>query len=402
MFSRRSEYAESNNRLSRLLHEQRGRGCQILDLTESNPTRADFSYPDQEILAALAEPASLLYQPAPLGLLKAREAIADYYAQRGGQQQRSTVNPEHILLTASTSEAYSYLFKILADPGDQVLVPQPGYPLFEFLARGESVEALPYRLLYQDGWQIDIESLSRQISPRSRALVLIHPNNPTGSFVKAEEWTVIQNLCARHNLSIICDEVFFDFPLESSLNPVDPLCHSPLFDSGVLIFVLNGLSKIVGLPQMKLSWLVPKGPAAKTQDALRRLEVISDTFLSVNTLIQHATAKLLPLRRIFQQQVRQRTSSNLEFLQEILEGSTATVLKVEGGWYAIIRLAQTRTEEEWVLHLLEQYDLLLHPGYFYDFSREAFVVASLIPPEKAFREGTQRLLQACSEHLRAP
>ncbi len=371
MFSRRLVWTSETNPLTKLLEKKRADSTPVLDLTESNPTRAGIVYPDASILAALSDPRSLQYEPTAAGLQEAREAVASYYAGR--------IRPEQILLTASTSEAYTYLFKLLADPGDEVLVPRPSYPLFEFLAALESVTVAPYRLEYDHGWFIDLADLRSRITPRSRAVVLVNPNNPTGSFLKRRELEQLHQICAEHDLALISDEVFADYALREDAERVSSLAHN----SEVLAFSLSGLSKVAALPQMKLGWIAAGGPGY--QQAFERLELIADTYLSVSTPVQCAAADLLAVRQSVQPQISARTRANLAAL-----GGSA--LDVEGGWYAIIRVPRIRGEEEWVLHLLSEHNVLVQPGYFFDFESEAFLVVSLLTPEATFREGISRII----------
>lgn len=382
MFSGRTLFRSSTNRWTRLLDEKRRRGDTLLDLTQSNPTRAGFDYPAKEILGALADPGTLNYDPHPLGALEARRAVADFYAAR-----HRKVHEDSLVLTAGTSEAYSYLFKLLADPGDNVLVPQPSYPLFEYLARLEGVRIRPYLLEYRGVWEIDLESVTRALTPRSRALLLVNPNNPTGSYVKAGEWEKLEELCGRRDLAVVLDEVFFEYPLEAGSSPFDPVP-----DSKVLTFVLGGLSKLAGLPQLKLGWIGVHGPHRQQVEALGRLEIVADTFLSVGSPAQNAARRLMDTRGRLQTQIVERLRWNLELLRELLTGSPARILRVEGGWYAVLELPRTRSEEEWALELLDRHGVLVHPGYFYDFPREAFLVVSLLSRPEDFREGIAHLL----------
>jgi alanine-synthesizing transaminase len=368
------------NALTLALEERRAKGLPILDLTESNPTRAGFDYPADNILKALACTDSLTYQPEPFGLAKAREAIAGYYAERG-----RSVDPHQIVLTASTSEAYSYLFKLLADPGDQILIPRPSYPLFDFLARLNSVETLRYPLVYDGSWQVDLHRLATEITDRVRGIVIVNPNNPTGSTLAPEEWSALSQICSTHQLPVICDEVFHDYFHQARL-------FDPLQDAQTPLFVLNGLSKTAALPQLKLGWMVVSGPHDFRTSVLDRLEVIADTFLSVSSQVQHATPALLAGRTTIQEQIRGRLLDNLSRLQEMLDGSPARALHLDAGWYAVIRLPAIFTEDEWVLQVLESNGTLVHPGYFYDFEDEPIVVVSLLTQPEQFTTGIRALL----------
>lgn len=430
MFSNRFKWNLETNQLARLIETKRRANVRLLDLTEANPTRAGLTYPQTEILKALAQPGAMLYEPAPRGLLRAREAVAAYYAERGLR-----VDPAHICLTASTSEAYAYLFKLLCDQGDNVLVPQPSYPLFDFLAALEGVELRPYALEYQHphGWAIDFASLQSALTLQTRAIMLVNPNNPTGSFVKADELAELNRLCQQHGLALIVDEVFGDYAFDSAAGltvgqdgilshtvtrsnqgqdtilshsqtpslvesasgviPVAARPHSLVENETTLTFVLSGFSKILALPQMKLGWIVTNGPAALRAEAEERLELIADTFLSVGAPVQHAAARWLALRAGIQQQISARTAANLAWLAALVEGSPCRLLTVEGGWYATLEVPRHVSEEELILRLLAEDDVLVHPGYFFDFPREAYLVLSLLTPPEVFRTAAQRLFQ---------
>jgi len=379
VFSSRLQWNSQPNPLSILLAEKRRSGAAILDLTESNPTRAGLDYPADELLAALADSRSLLYDPDPRGLLAAREAVSAYYAQRGVD-----VPASRILLTASTSEAYSYLFKLLADPGNEILVPRPSYPLFDYLAAMESVCVRQYPLRYDGVWHIDFEALASAITPRTRAIVVVNPNNPTGSYLKRAEWERLQTF----GLPILSDEVFSDFAFAS-----DPTRLATLTGpSDALTFSMSGLSKIAGLPQMKLGWIVAGGPDHAA--ALGGLEWIADTFLSVATPVQWALARILAASASVQEQIRRRTRANLLHVVENAAGSPCRCLHAEGGWYAILEMPRICSEEEWALRLLAESGVLVQPGFFYDFEVEAFLVLSLLTPPATFAEGLRRILDA--------
>jgi hypothetical protein len=381
VFSHRLNWDAPSNPLSTLLEEKRRAGARVLDLTESNPTRAGLSYPQEAILGALADPASLRYDPNPRGLEPARAAISQYYEGRG-----IAVAPSQILLTASTSEAYAYLFKLLADPGGEVLIPRPSYPLFEFLARLESVNIRQYSLRYDGAWHIDFDSLETAVTERTRAIVVVSPNNPTGSFVKIEEAERLHGIAARHDLAIVSDEVFSDYGFAADPNRAPTL----LKPDGALTFCLSGLSKIAGLPQLKLGWIAAGGLCHDI--ALQRMEWIADTYLSVGTPIQAALPRILAASEEVREQIRARTAANLAVLREFTRGSTASVLNVEGGWYTILRIPRIHSEEQWVLCLLRDSDVLSQPGFFYDFESEAFLVLSLLTERATFREGLRRIL----------
>lgn len=385
MFSTRFNWQLTPNRLALLIGEKRRAATRLLDLTESNPTRAGFTYPNNELLNALAQPAALRYEPQPRGLLVARAAVSDYYQARG-----YTVPADHVHLTASTSEAYSYLFKLLADHGHNVLVPQPSYPLFELLAALEGVELRPYELHYVHprGWAIDFDSLTKALTTGTRAIILVNPNNPTGSFVKRGELSRLNEICVRHELALIVDEVFSDYAFGADAERAASLVEN----AAALTFVLSGFSKILALPQMKLGWIATNGPAKLRGAAVERLDLIADTFLSVGAPVQHAASRWLALRTELQRQILDRVRHNHAWLDTQVRDSPCRLLAVEGGWYATLEVPRHCSEEEWVLRLLAQDNVLAHPGYFFDFPREAFLVLSLLPSPEVFQEGMERLL----------
>jgi alanine-synthesizing transaminase len=383
MFSSRFRWDIHPNRLTELLREKGRTGTRVLDLTESNPTHAGLAYP-AEVTAALADRRVLQYEPAAAGAPEARAAVARYYAARGKR-----IEPDRILLTASTSEGYAYLFKLLCDPGDQVLVPRPSYPLFEFLATMENVEARQYPLAYHGEWSIDREALAAAITDRTRAIVLVNPNNPTGSYVKRAELEWLEKL----GLPLISDEVFSDYAFAPDAARVESLPDT----TGTLSFSMSGLSKVAGLPQMKMGWIAVSGPAEARRETMEKLEWIADTYLSVGTPVQCAAAALLDAGMEVQRQIRARTADNLAWARQALAGSAAGVLPVEGGWYLTIRMPRTRSEEGWALELLDRDNVLVQPGFFYDFETEAFLIASLLTAPGIFREGMERLKDAVSE-----
>jgi alanine-synthesizing transaminase len=384
MFSSRFKWNLETNQLARLIEEKKQAGVKLLDLTVSNPTRVGFEYPATEILTALTQPAAMQYEPNPRGLETTRQAVAQYYQTRG-----QTVATDRIFLTASTSEAYSWLFKLLADQGDCVLVPQPSYPLFDFLAALEGIELRPYELnyLHARGWRIDFDSLARAVTTRTRAIIIVNPNNPTGSYLKPSEFAHLEAFCQLHNLALIVDEVFSDYVLCEEAERVTA------FDrTSILTFVLNGFSKMLALPQMKLGWIIPFGADKLRQEAETRLEFIADTFLSVNTPVQLAAPYWLQWRAELQQQILARVNDNLNFLTTAIEPSACRLLQVEGGWCATIEVPRYTTEEEMALRLLHGANVLVHPGYFFDFPREAFFILSLLPPTEIFRAAVQKIL----------
>ena len=381
MYSSRLNWGAQPNPISELLDSKHREGAQVLDLTQSNPTHAAIAYPAEGIAAAFDDPRVLHYDPAAFGLASAREIVSGYYAEQG-----VTVEPSRISLTASTSEAYSWLFKLLADPGDEILAPRPSYPLFEFLAQLESVRMVQYPLFYDHGWHVDMAGLEALLTPRSRAIVVVNPNNPTGSYLKRKEFDSLVELCRKHDLALICDEVFSDYALGDAPDRVRTIAG----ESGFTGFALNGLSKIVGLPQMKLGWIVATEPSS-----LERLELIADSYLSVGTPVQVALPQLMAARRGIQSQINGRTRSNLALLKaKVTAGARFDVLAVEGGWYAILRVPRIRTELDWVLGLLRDHNVLVQPGYFYDFESEAYLVLSLLTEPSIFEAGVTRVIES--------
>ncbi len=387
MFASRTNWRLETNRLTRALEEHGRSGKELLDLTASNPTTCGFAYPEREILMALTDPRALVYRPESKGLGEAREAVAEYYAGRAGfSGSSSRVDPEHILLASGTSEAYTHIFRLLCEAGDEILVPAPSYPLFEFLADLADIHLVPYPLLYDHGWQIDFASLRATLTPRSRAVLVVHPNNPTGSFVKPREAVELAEICAAREMAIVADEVFLDYTNGATRAQTFALSDA------ALTFTLSGLSKISMLPQMKLAWTVVSGPEAVVQAAVDRLEIIADTYLSPSTPVQLALPKFLSLRQALQSQLQQRISANLTALDGMLrESKSLARLDREGGWYAILRIPVTGTDDDLTVALLERFSVLVHPGHFFNFSREGFLVLSLITPEQQFQEGLRRL-----------
>jgi len=372
-FSSRFHWDAKPNRLAQILAKKHAEDAPVIDLTQSNPTQAGFRYP-LDVIRAFDDSSMLSYEPSPRGSLVAREAVAAYYANRGRD-----VSPDRILLTASTSEGYSYLFKLLTDPGDAVLVPRPSYPLFEYLAAMESLKVDQYPLHYDNGWSIAMD----EIPAGARLLALVNPNNPTGSFVKRGE---IERLSGS-GIPIVSDEVFSDYAFAP-----DPARVQTLVDfEDCLSFSMSGLSKVAGLPQMKLGWIVVNGPKDLQRDAMEKLEWIADTYLSVGAPVQCAAARLLAFADQFQGLIRDRTASNLRFAREYLAGTSANILDVEGGWYATIRMPHIRSEEEYAVDLLDRAGVLVQPGYFYDFESEAYLIVSLLAEEAPFREGVAHI-----------
>jgi alanine-synthesizing transaminase len=384
MFSKRIPPNPAANALSRRLAALHDAGQTWADLTESNPTRAGLDYP-ADLLAPLADRRGLAYEPHPFGLPSAREAVARDHLRRDAR-----VDADRVILTASTSEAYSWLFKLLCSPGENVLVPRPSYPLFEHLTRLEGIEAVPYDLEYHRRWQIDDRSLRKRLSAGTRAVLLVSPNNPTGSFVTRGELEWLCGFCAERGLAIVADEVFADYPLDA---PADAVTDVALRCS-TLTFSLGGLSKSIGLPQLKLGWIVVGGEPHARAGALGALEFIADSYLSVGTPVQIAAAELLARGGGIRAVILERARGNLAALRRIASHfPAATVLACEGGWYAVVRVPSTRSEEDLVLDLLERERVLVHPGYFFDFPYEAFVVVSLLPRPDVFADASARMLQ---------
>jgi len=398
MFASRTNWRLETNRLTRALEEHRRSGKELFDLTASNPTTCGLAYPEREILAALADSRGLVYRPDSKGLREARDAVAEYYAGRAGfSGSPARVDPDHILLASGTSEAYSHIFRLLCEAGDEILVPAPSYPLFEFLADLADIRLVPYPLLYDHGWQIDFASLRAALTPRSRAVLVVHPNNPTGSFVKPREAAELAEICAAREMAIVADEVFLDYASgrERALlgaRPNEDPAHTFALSDAALTFTLSGLSKISLLPQMKLAWTIVSGPEAVVQTAVDRLEIIADTYLSPSTPVQLALPKFLSFRHALQAQLQQRISANLSVLDSLLRESMSLArLDREGGWYAILRVPVTATDDDLTVALLERCSVLVHPGHFFNFSQEGFLVLSLITPEQQFQEGLRRV-----------
>lgn len=383
MFSERTNWPAEINELTRVLQDRRQRGLPVVDLTESNPTRCGFDYGDH-VLDAFQNPDALRYAPDPSGPIVAREAVAEYYAAYG-----IAVSPSQIFLTASTSEAYSYIFRLLGNPGDEVLIPRPGYPLFSFLTCLNDLEATAYPLVYEQGWRIDCKGLQRAVSNRTRAILLVHPNNPTGSYVHADEVDFLVGCCEASGAALISDEVFADYThaASSEVNRASTFAA----ERRALTFTLSGISKISALPQMKCAWLVVSGPEDLTRSAIDRMETIADTYLSLSTPVACALPELLKLRHQLQPQIRRRIESNLARLDSRLSGAPVPRLAVEGGWYVILQLPPGQSDEDWCIRLLREEGVLVHPGHFYDFAEDGYLVVSLLPPSEVFSEGIERL-----------
>jgi alanine-synthesizing transaminase len=382
MFSDRTNWNLKSNRLSEALAGHRAAGKPLLDLTVSNPTECGFDYDRQAILQALANPCSLSYDPNPQGLLVAREAVAKYYLLR-----ESKVPVEDIILATSTSEAYSFAFRALCNPGDELLIPEPSYPLFSFLADVHDLRLVGYPLFYDHGWQIDFHALRQAIASRTRGIIVVNPNNPTGNFCKAGEIEKLNEICSSRQIALIADEVFLDFHLDAT----SPCSFAA--NGACLTFTMSGLSKISGLPQMKAAWLITSGPEQLKAPALSRLEVIADTFLSMNTPVQLAIPRFLELRHEFQKQLMARVRRNLAHLDaNVAAQSSCARLEVEGGWYAILRVPVTRSDDDLAIDLLTTQGIHVHPGHFYDLPTDGFLIVSLITPAHDFDEGIRRVL----------
>jgi alanine-synthesizing transaminase len=388
VFAKRTDWNLEPNRFARALEAHRAAGKKLFDLTASNPTTCGFEYPAEAILAALSDPHSLRYSPDSKGLLSAREAVAAYYSTLPGYSGGFPgVNPENIALTSGTSEAYSYLFRLLCEAGDDILVPAPSYPLFQFLADINDVRLAPYQLIYDHGWQIDFDSLGAAISPRTRAILTVNPNNPTGSFLREREASKLAEICGAQNLAIIADEVFLDYLFDTTA------ARTFAVEQRSLCFTLSGLSKISALPQMKLAWLVASGPEALVKPAMQRLEIIADTYLSPGTPVQIAAPRLLALRGEIQAQLRARIRENLRQLDSLLARAPhISRLELAGGWYAVVRVPATLADEDMAVSLLERNSVLIHPGSFFDFPQDGFIVVSLIAPLADLAEGANRLI----------
>lgn len=383
MFSSRTNWNLAANALSLALERHRAAGKSLLDLTASNPTACGFAG-DASILAGLVNSDALVYSPDAHGLEVARSAVSGYYAARG-----DCVATGDIFLTTSTSEAYSFVFRLICDPGDEILIPAPSYPLFDYLAELCDVKLVRYPLIYDHGWQIDFHELERAISERTRAVIVVHPNNPTGHFCKAAEIARLNAICSGRSLAILADEVFLDFALSGER------MAGFAGNSAALTFTLSGISKICGLPQMKIAWLAVSGPAEWKRAAIERLEVIADTFLSMNAPVQLALPSFLELRSDFQRRLMSRVRANLaELDRRLAEQAACSRLEFEGGWYAVLRVPAVRPDEELAIELISSRDVCVHPGHFFDFPRDGYLVVSLLTPESVFSEAISRIILA--------
>jgi len=378
-FSRRTGWDVGESGLAAAMREARASGRKLCDLTVSNPTVCGFSYDPEWVVGDLGDMRALVYDPDPRGMRSAREAVVEYYAGHG-----AGVDVDSLVMTTSTSEGYGYLFRLLCDAGDEVLVAQPSYPLFDFLADLEDVRLMPYPLFYDYGWWIDFAELERRIGPHTRAIAVVHPNNPTGHATRAAERAKLEEICTRHGLALIVDEVFLDFPVEIGREELTSFAVGP---HPVLTFVLSGMSKIAGLPQMKVGWIAAFGPAAIKADALGRLEVIADTFLSMNAPVQLALPGWMAGRVRVQEEILDRVRRNLA----VVKAAGVEVLVMEAGWSAILRLPLRRGAGEMVEGLVRKAGVVVHPGSFYGMAEDGRVVVSLIGPEAEFAKGVRVL-----------
>lgn len=394
MFSKRTNWKLEENDYTRAVLRHRESGKPLVDLTVSNPTICGFEYDEAAILAALQSSSAMRYDPQPKGLRSARAAVVDYYRDKS---PAVALDPEHLILTTGTSEAYSFLFRLLCEPGDEVLVAHPSYPLFDFLASIQDVQLRPFRLLYDHGWQFDFAAMRQIIGPRTRAIIVVHPNNPTGHFVSHAEAEQLAKICHEHQLALIVDEVFLDYALPCSADARQK--HGSFVATAqALTFVLSGLSKIVALPQLKVGWIAASGPEDPVENAMARLEVIADTYLSLNAPVQHALPALLSQRHGIQAQIMSRIKTNLRELDELLvPQSSVTRLEVEGGWYAVLRVPAVQSDEELAIRLIEEKSVLVHPGHFYEFAEDGYLVVSLLAPTAEFAKGIERLIEGIAQ-----
>ena len=419
-FSARTSWDAGESSYAAAVREARASGGRIYDLTVSNPTRCGFAYDAEALLRPLADARALVYDPDPRGMRSAREAVARYYAGHGAD-----IPVDNLVLTTSTSESYSFLFRLLCDAGDEVLVAQPSYPLFDFLADLDDVRLRPYPLFYDHGWSIDVAELERAITPRSRAVLVVHPNNPTGHWTGAAEREMLVELCARRGLALIVDEVFLDYPLRDSvwagsgrehvpgakarvdaMAVVPGLKSRPISEPGIpaaarsfacgehpaLTFVLSGLSKIAGLPQMKAAWIATLGPARLRGEALARLEIVADTLLSMNAPVQLALPGWLAGCGAIQAQILERARGNLASLRRIAAESPELLqlLEADAGWSTVMALPRCAGERDCAEGLVRERGVLTHPGWFYGMGERNRIVVSLIGPAADFEEGIRR------------
>jgi alanine-synthesizing transaminase len=387
MFSKRLNIEFEPNQLSLLFNAKIAKGEKIFDLTSSNPTKLNFTYEEKLILKNFIDEESLVYNPDPKGLITARGTVKEYYESLGKK-----LNIEDIFITPSTSEAYSFLFKLLLNPDDEVLIPQPCYPLFEYLAMLDSGNVIYYPLVYEHkaGWRPDIKALQANITDKTKSVILINPNNPTGSYIKSDDYFSFVDICRKNKIALISDEVFSDFAIESN----EDYLRTIIGEKSYLNFALNGFSKMLGLPQMKFGWIVVEGEEDVKSEAIKRLEVIADTYLPVSTVIQNASSKLFSTKNKIQSQIRGRIKTNYDLLQsKLLLNPDIRLLKCEGGWSAVISFGNLLIpEDEFAYGLLEKRNVLIHPGYYYDFINEGYGVISLLTETHILEEGIDRLL----------
>lgn len=387
MFSGRLNIEFEPNRLSRLYDAKSAKGEMIIDLTSSNPTKSGFIYDTNILTKNFPESGAMIYNPDPRGLIAARETVRDYYKEIGKQ-----VNIDDIFITPGTSEAYSYLFKLLLNPEDEILIPQPCYPLFEYLAMLDSgcVNYYPLKYEHKNGWRTEFEVLRNRIKDKTKAVVVVNPNNPTGSYIKSAEYIEFLNICREHKIALIADEVFSDF----LISPCSHYLKTISGEDSYLNFILNGFSKMLGLPQFKFGWIIVEGEEDLKSEALKRLEIISDTYLSVSSIVQNISGNLYETRNKIQRQISGRITENYELLQKkFLLNPDIRLLKCEGGWSAVLSFANLLIpEDDFVYNLLEKKNVLVHPGYYYDFDREGYAVLSLLTETKLLEEGIDRIL----------
>ncbi|HTU50086.1 MAG TPA: pyridoxal phosphate-dependent aminotransferase [Acidobacteriaceae bacterium] len=389
-FSRRTRWNLEKTAYATALERLHTDGKPIFDLTASNPTTCGFEYDRAGILGGLSRPECLEYEPDPRGLPIARAAVVDYYAAAA-----TGISAEQIFLTTSTSEAYSYLFRLHCDPGAEILIAQPSYPLFDFLADLDDVRLVPYPLFYDHGWHVDIAALTERITSQTRAVVVVHPNNPTGHYTSPTERNMLERVCEEHGLALIVDEVFLDYALDTSDARGNAHTSFSVGEHPVLTYVLSGLSKVAGLPQMKAAWIAAFGPKPLLEAAAARLEMIVDTFLSMNAPVQHAMPYLLANRSGVQQQIRQRVRENLaELDRQLAEVPAVSRLQIQGGWYAVLRVPALMSGDELAIRLMERERVVVHPGHFYGFDGDGWIVLSLLPPLVEFSEGVTGLLRS--------
>ncbi len=385
MFSQRTHWKLTPNALTRAIADVRASGQKIIDLSVSNPTQVGLLPDGEAVLAAFVNPEAMQYDPQPRGLLSARRAVCHYYREA---QEIFDLDPERIFLTTSTSEAYTYVFRLMCNAGDEILVPKPSYPLFEFLSDLADVKPVAYPLFYDHGWQIDFDSLYKAASPRTRAVITVHPNNPTGSYARTDEMAALSAFCREYQVALVADEVFLDYAHDGATR------SSFISTTDALTFTLSGISKISALPQMKLAWLAVGGPEDRVSLALARLEMIADTYLSLNAPVQLAAPVLLEQRKSIQPLLLDRLRVNLAALDQQLAAHPAvTRLQTEGGWNAVIRVPAIRNDEELAIDLVRKVGVIVHPGHFYDFPGDGYLVLSLIAGDGDFREGISRILQ---------